>query len=84
MKLGAKGCFVSWKDRQELIPPLKVKKVVDATGAGDAFVSGFLAGTLKGLEPFEAARIGNAVAAGCVAAVGSSTAIQPLRSYLGR
>jgi len=84
VKLGAKGCFVSWQDQQVLIPPLKVKKVVDATGAGDAFVSGFLAAILTGLEPFGAARIGNAVAASCVAAVGASTAIQPLRSYLSR
>jgi sugar/nucleoside kinase (ribokinase family) len=81
VKLGAKGCFLSWQDRQELIPAWRVKKVVDATGAGDAFVSGFLAGILKGHEPFEAARIGNAVAASCVAAVGASTAIQPLHSY---
>jgi sugar/nucleoside kinase (ribokinase family) len=84
VKLGAKGCFVSWQDRQEFIPALKVKKVIDATGAGDAFVSGFLAGVLSGLEPFEAARVGNAVAASCVAAVGASTAIQPLHSYLSK
>lgn len=84
VKLGAKGCFVSWQDREELIPASKVKKVVDATGAGDAFVSGFIAGILKGLEPFGAARIGNAVAASCVTAVGASTAIQPLTSYLNK
>jgi len=84
VKLGAKGCYVSSQDRQELIPPPKVKKVVDATGAGDAFVSGFLAGTLTGLDPFGAARIGNAVAASCVTAVGASTAIQPLQSYLSK
>jgi sugar/nucleoside kinase (ribokinase family) len=84
VKLAAHGCFVSWQDRQELIPPPKVRKVVDATGAGDAFVSGFLAGTLTGLEPFGAARIGNAVAASCVTAVGASTVIQPLQSYLSK
>jgi sugar/nucleoside kinase (ribokinase family) len=82
VKLGAKGCFISWQDRQEWIPPKKVRSVVDATGAGDAFVSGFLSGILKGLDPFAAARIGNAVAASCVTALGASTAIGPLQRYL--
>jgi sugar/nucleoside kinase (ribokinase family) len=57
---------------------------VDSTGAGDAFVSGFLAGTLRGFDPFAAAKIGNAVAASCVTAVGASTAIGPLETYLRR
>lgn len=60
----------------------QVKSVVDATGAGDAFVAGFIAGTLKGLDAFKAARVANAVAASCVSAVGASTAIQALDRYL--
>jgi sugar/nucleoside kinase (ribokinase family) len=59
-----------------------VKRVVDATGAGDAFVAGFIAGTLKGMDAFESARVANAVAASCVSAIGASTAIRKLRHYL--
>jgi sugar/nucleoside kinase (ribokinase family) len=54
---------------------------VDATGAGDAFVAGFIAGTLKGMDVFESARVANAVAASCVSAVGASTAIRELQNY---
>jgi len=31
VKFGAKGCFVAWQDRQELILASKVKEVVDTT-----------------------------------------------------
>jgi sugar/nucleoside kinase (ribokinase family) len=55
---------------------------VDTTGAGDAFVAGFLAATLRGYEPFASARIANAVAADCVSAVGASTAVKQLHRYL--
>lgn len=82
MKLGARGCHISWEGKGKHIPAVKVRTVVDATGAGDAFVAGFLAGVLKGLDPFQAARVAVAVAGSCVTAVGASTAIQPLRAYL--
>jgi sugar/nucleoside kinase (ribokinase family) len=82
VKMGARGCYLSFQGHEEHIPAVKVKRVIDATGAGDAFVAGFLAGILKGFDPFAAARVANAVAASCVTAVGASTAIQPLAAYL--
>ncbi len=84
VKLGSRGCYVACGEEAAYIPPLKVCAIVDATGAGDAFVAGFLGATLAGQDPFRAAAIGNAVAAGCVTAVGASTAIQPLRRYMRR
>ena len=84
VKLGSRGCYVACEGREAIVPPVRVKRVVDSTGAGDAFVSGFLAGTLRGFDPFAAAEIGNAVAASCVTAVGASTAIGPLETYLRR
>ncbi len=84
VKMGGRGCYLSFQDREEHIPAFRVKRVVDATGAGDAFVAGFLAGILKGFDPFAAARVANAVAASCVTEVGASTAIQPLEAYLKR
>ena len=82
VKLGSRGCIVNWEGEEQLVPPLRVRNVVDATGAGDAFVSGFLAGILRGFDPFAAARVGNAVAASCITAVGASTAIRPLATYI--
>lgn len=82
VKLGAKGCYIATREKAASVPAKKVKKVVDTTGAGDAFVAGFVAGLLKGFDPFEAARIGNATAASCVTAIGASTALQPLEQYL--
>jgi sugar/nucleoside kinase (ribokinase family) len=82
VKLGADGCYLSTPDQSDHIPAVRVRRVIDATGAGDAFVAGFVAGIVKGLGPFDAARIAAAVAAHCVTEVGASTAIQPLRHYL--
>ncbi len=82
VKMGGRGCYLSYQGREEHIPAFRVRRVVDATGAGDAFVAGFLAGILKGFDPFAAARVANAVAASCVTEVGASTAIQPLEAYL--
>lgn len=82
VKMGGRGCYLSYQGREEHISAFRVRRVVDATGAGDAFVAGFLAGILKGFDPFAAARVANAVAASCVTEVGASTAIQPLEAYL--
>lgn len=61
--LGKRGCFVSSPEGGELIPAHAVK-VVDTTGAGDAFVGGFAAGWVKhGGDVLAAARQGQAVAA---------------------
>jgi ribokinase len=63
--LGRRGCLVSLADgTHEVIPGHQGLKVVDTTGAGDAFVGGFAAGLVrfKG-DAVAAARHGNAVAA---------------------
>lgn len=82
VKLGADGCYITAPDDAAYVPPERVRRVVDATGAGDAFVAGFLAATLRGFPPVKAARHANAVAASCVTAVGASTAIRPFTHYL--
>jgi sugar/nucleoside kinase (ribokinase family) len=81
VKLGAEGCYLAAPGKAKRVPARKVRKVVDTTGAGDAFVAGFIAGLLDGMDPFAAARIGNAVAASSLSAVGASTAIQSMKTY---
>ena len=45
------------------VPATPVPKVVDTTGAGDLFASGYLFGVTHGYAPHECARLG-AIAAG--------------------
>ena len=74
--LGARGCFASTPDRFELLPACPGVKVVDTTGAGDAFCGGFAAGFVreKG-DVFAAARLGNAVGALAVTKPGTAAAM---------
>lgn len=81
VKLGKDGCLIRWNGNARHIPPRKARKIVDTTGAGDAFIAGFLAGLLEGRSPFDSAKLGNAVAASSLTAVGASTAILPMASY---
>jgi sugar/nucleoside kinase (ribokinase family) len=82
VKLGKRGCYIDQGGEASTIPAVQIRKVVDATGAGDAFVAGFIAGVLRGLPIVQAAQVANRIAGSCVTAVGASTAIQPLRTYL--
>ena len=81
VKLGDKGSAVMSDEGFFRVPCYKVK-CVDTLGAGDAFISGLLAGMCQGYTPSQAARLGNAVAAHCVQAVGATTGIKPLGEIL--
>jgi 2-dehydro-3-deoxygluconokinase len=61
-KRGKAGASVWAGGREFSIPSFEVP-VVDTVGAGDSFDAGFLAATLEGAEPPEAARFGAASAA---------------------
>lgn len=50
--------------------------VVDTTGAGDAFYAALLAGILRGMSPYDAARLAAAAGACCVTGVGATTALR--------
>lgn len=79
--LGARGCFVSQSRGYVFIPAHTGLKVVDTTGAGDAFVGGFAAG----LARFDgniatAARYGNAAAALSVTKFGTAPSMPAQRA----
>ncbi len=67
---GAIGCAVSSGEFEGTVPAPRVT-VVDATGAGDAFLGGLLAGLHQGLGLADAARLGNACGAACVERLGA-------------
>lgn len=82
VKLGSKGCYVTdFKDRY-YIDSFKNVKVVDTTGAGDAFVSGFLAGMIKGWGIYKSSVFGNAVAANCVMEIGAAIGIKSIEEII--
>jgi ribokinase len=60
--LGERGALIHNSDLSELVPAFKVGKVVDTTGAGDAFNGGFASALARGFSPLEAVRFGCAVA----------------------
>lgn len=79
--LGAKGVFISQPDPagHAFIAAHKVK-VIDTTGAGDAFCGGFAAGLVKfNGDILAAARFGNAVAALSVTKFGTAPSMPTAR-----
>lgn len=63
MTLGKEGCLVFTKEIQEKIPAYPTK-VIDTTGAGDAFCASIIvAHCIKKMDIIEAARFANAVSA---------------------
>ena len=70
VKLGCKGCYVTDKEESHRIEAFKVR-VIDTTGAGDAFCAGFLYGLMSGRSLCECGRIGNFVASRCIMKMGA-------------
>ena len=73
VKLGSKGCYVTDFDHEYFIPPFGCPCVVDTTGAGDAFMSGYLVGLLKNWDIYESAVFACAVANFCIRVMGATT-----------
>jgi len=70
VKLGGDGCYVTDGRERHLIEARKVK-VVDTTGAGDAFCAGFLYGLVNEKSLYECGRLGNFAASRCVMKMGA-------------
>jgi len=77
VKLGERGCYVTNGKESYLVEPYKVK-VVDTTGAGDAFCAGFLYGLIKNKDLYECGRFGNFVASRCIEKIGAREGLPKL------
>jgi ribokinase len=82
--LGARGAFVSQRDGGARVPAHRGLKIVDTTGAGDAFCGGFAAGLVRCRgHVIEAVRLGTAVAALSITKLGAAHAM-PSRAEIAR
>lgn len=73
--LGAKGSIIERVGKKILIPSAKPKKIVDPTGAGDAYRGGFLAGYLRRFDLKTCGKMGAVAAAYTVEKYGTITHI---------
>jgi len=78
VKMGERGCYVTDGRREYRIPAVPTR-VVDTTGAGDAFNAGFLYGMAKGMDIDECARIGVWVASFCIRRLGARSGLPTLK-----
>jgi sugar/nucleoside kinase (ribokinase family) len=82
LKMGVDGCLVMSGEGQVIrLPGFRVD-VVDATGAGDAFAAGFIAGVWQGWQLEKTACFANAVGALCVTGLGASGGVRSLSETL--
>jgi len=68
--LGKRGCYIKNLDSEYRISAFHTR-VVDTTGAGDAFNAGFLYGIINGKSLEESGRIGNWIASKCIEKFGA-------------
>ena len=72
VKIGKDGAWVAHGRDLHRIAPVAVPRVVDSTGAGDAWAAGFLYGYLHGVPPPAAGALASALGAECVQHLGPS------------
>lgn len=68
---GAEGSVLRTRDLEERVPAVAVRKVVDPTGAGDAYRAGFYAGLHRDRGPRDCCVLGALAAARCLEEVGA-------------
>lgn len=82
LKMGVDGCLVMTGDEPAHHFPAYQVDVVDATGAGDAFAAGFIAGIWQGWPLEQTAPFANAVGALCVTGLGATGGVRSLPETL--
>jgi len=81
MKLGKRGCLISDEGILCEVPSFRVR-VVDSTGAGDAFTAAFLQARMRGWSTVEAALVANAAGAAAASRVGAGTMLSDVAGTL--
>jgi sugar/nucleoside kinase (ribokinase family) len=76
LKMGEAGSLVLSREGELHRVPAAQVETVDGTGAGDAFIAGFLAARLRGLGLLECAKVGNAAGALCVTELGATAGVR--------
>ena len=84
IKMGKKGSYLrmAGEAKGTLFPTLSGIKVVDTTGAGDSFCSGFLAAYARGMDPVYCSQFANVTGSLCVTATGATTGIRTYEETL--
>jgi sugar/nucleoside kinase (ribokinase family) len=79
------GSVVAFKDEFHVVEAKKVANLVDATGAGDLYASGFLFGLTRGRPLVECARLGSLAAAEVISHIGArpQTSLKALAEAAG-
>lgn len=65
-----KGCVIVEGDTRIAVPAMTIPEILDTTGAGDLFASGFLRGYTMGLDHEQSARLGVAAAGHIIGQIG--------------
>ena len=81
IKLGGQGCLMK-NARETIRLPACAIRAVDATGAGDNFVAGYVSELLRGASREAALAFANACGAICTTAVGAGTALKSREQVL--
>jgi sugar/nucleoside kinase (ribokinase family) len=81
----ADGALIVSRGETKAVPAFPVERVVDTTGAGDLFASGFLAGLVKNLDLTDCARLGGLAAAEIISHLGArpQTSLKELAEQQG-
>lgn len=79
--LGEKGALLHGEVGTHMVPAFKVAKVVETTGAGDAFNGGFAVALAEGMSPADAVRFGCATAGLSVQKLGTAPSM-PTRAEI--
>jgi nucleoside kinase len=82
--MGAEGSRIYTKDGELEVKAAKPEKVVDTTGAGDAFRAGYFAGIFRNYSIKDSARFGAAAASYIIEAKGSLTKVPDWADVLDR
>ena len=73
--LGGRGALFHTTGHTEFVPAIAAGKVIDTTGAGDAFLGGFAAAIAEGMAPIDAVRFASATAGIAVTRPGTAPAM---------